>query len=155
MYEYDIKLPYESQMTISIKDWSLIGNKSLIGKTVIDLEDRFYSSCYALCGLPKKYEISGYNAWRDKLFPSQILTLMCRKWRLKLPDYGPNYLIVYTLEEKTKEYKFEINEGKSIVNKNDQFVPSLKTAEVDYRIIREELALSALNDWHNITGVLL
>ncbi|CAF0876645.1 unnamed protein product [Brachionus calyciflorus] len=155
MYEYDVKFPYESQITIAIKDWSLLGNKGLIGKTVIDLEDRFYSSCYAMCGLPKKYETSGYNAWRDKLFPTQILAQLCRKWRLNLPEYGADWLKIYKSDESVKEYKYELDNERNIVNKNNQFITSYKLPGIDYRTIREELALTALNDWHNITGTYL
>ena len=106
-FEFDVKFPFGSQLTISVKDY-LLGTKSLIGKTVIDLEDRFYSNCYASCGLPKKYEISGYNCWRDSLLPSQILTKLCKQWRLQTPDSSaPNALTMMDMNGVAKTYKIQ------------------------------------------------
>ncbi len=73
-FQFEVKFPQESQLKISIKNWNLLNGTELIGETWIDLEDRFYADCYATCGLPKKFEINGYNAWRDVLYPKQILT---------------------------------------------------------------------------------
>lgn len=107
MYEYDLKFPYESQLVIAVKDWeSIVGKKSrLIGKTRIDLEDRFYSTCYATCGIAKKYEpgheSGNYNRWRDILTPTQILNKVRQQWRLKKPEYTvDNKLKITTLDEK-------------------------------------------------------
>lgn len=107
MYEYDLKLPYESQLVVSVKDWeSLVGKKSrLIGKTTIDLENRFYSNCYATCGLAKKFEIDGYNKWRDALTPTQILNKLRKQWRLKKPEFTvDNKLKITNLDEQVLVY---------------------------------------------------
>jgi hypothetical protein len=73
-FELEVKFPNESQLKISISNAnSILGWNDLIGNTVIDLEDRFYSNSYSTCGLAKKYEITGYNTWRDILQPKQIL----------------------------------------------------------------------------------
>lgn len=107
MYEYDVKFPYESQLVVAVKDWeSLVGKKSrLIGKTTIDLEDRFYSSCYAMCGLAKSYDSDGYNRWRDLLSPKEILEKLRKKWRLKRPEYTADArLKVTTLNDKVLVY---------------------------------------------------
>lgn len=54
-FEFEAKFPNESQLTISIRDGSFMpGWNDLIGQTVIDLEDRFYSNLYGTCGLPKR-----------------------------------------------------------------------------------------------------
>lgn len=110
MYEYDLKFPYESQLVIAVKDWeSIVGKKSrLIGKTTIDLEDRFYSNCYATCGLAKKYELEGYNRWRDILTPTQILNKVRKQWRLKKPEYTTdNQLKISTLDEQTMVFSLD------------------------------------------------
>jgi hypothetical protein len=86
-FEFDIKFPYDSQLSISVKDDNLFGQSSLIGRTVIDLEDRYYSDRYATCGLSKVYEETGYNAWRDCLKPVQILLKLCQEWRIQKPIF--------------------------------------------------------------------
>ena len=110
-FEFDVRFPYESQLTVGLKDWNLLrtNNKNLIGKTTIDLEDRFYSKQYACCGLPKKYELSGYNAWRDSLTPFQILMRLCRQWRLDRPEFviskENSFVKITTINNQVKEYR--------------------------------------------------
>lgn len=52
---------------------------SLIGETKINLENRFYNSFYARCGIPFRYvinqEMPGF--WRDCITPSDILEMKC------------------------------------------------------------------------------
>ena len=57
-FEFDVKFPFGSHLTISVKDY-LLGTKSLIGKTIIDLEDRYYSNCYAV-NFIRKYFSENY-----------------------------------------------------------------------------------------------
>lgn len=107
MYEFDLKFPYESQLVIGVKDWeSIVGKKSrLIGKTTIDLEDRFYSNSYAVCGLARKFELDGYNRWRDILTPTQILNKVRKQWRLKKPEFtADNKLKITTLDDQIMIY---------------------------------------------------
>lgn len=155
MYEYDLKFPYESQITISVKDWG--GNKGLIGKTLIDLENRFYSDCFASCGLAKKYETTGYNAWRDILTPTQILNRLCKKWRLKLPEYEEFSVKILCSDNKSKEYRHETTSSsqEKIIDVNNQFNQTNPNIPInDPKAIKEELALMVLHDWHHITGVI-
>jgi hypothetical protein len=70
----------------------------MIGQTRIDLEDRYYSNCYATCGLPRKFEMNGYNAWRDALFPKQILAKYCKKFSLQAPIYDSKKVMIYDVK---------------------------------------------------------
>lgn len=151
LYEFDLKFPYESQITISIKDWSLLGNKSLIGNTTIDLENRFYSNCYANCGIPKRYDTSGYNTWRDILTPTQILSKLCKKWRINSPEYGPGYVRI-TCPSIIKEYRIERKSSSQNQIDSSGLTYNSNSAR-DPKLINEDLALTVLNDWYNITGV--
>ena len=87
MFEYDVTFPYDSQLTVSINDTSLLSGSYEIGRTNIDLENRYYSNCYALCGLQKRYETSGYNFWRDSHSPREILYKMCKQHGVQKPKY--------------------------------------------------------------------
>lgn len=170
MYEYDLKFPYESQVTISVRDYGTVSNRNLIGKTMIDLENRFYSDCYATCGIAKKYETDGYNRWRDVLTPTQILNKMLRKWRLPRPVYDDeeNTLTITPVLEKEKEnpktITFDLNDSgdesssdKNMSSKNENvfFNDSNKSSypEKSRTMIRERLALKCLNEWQEVTGV--
>lgn len=55
MFEMDLVLPMEKDLNIEVFDWDLIGGDDKIGKTVIDLENRYYSEFQAWCGLPLSY----------------------------------------------------------------------------------------------------
>ena len=109
-FEFEARFPAESQLCISIKNWNLLGagGTELIGKTTIDLEDRFYSLCYASCGLPKRFDPDGYNRWRDSILPRQLLIKMCRKFGLKKPIY----------ESGPKLFMFDLNNEKHEVEGN-------------------------------------
>ena len=129
-----MRFPYDSSLCISVKDG---GNRGgLIGETLIDLETRYYSTSYAVCGLAKKYETSGYNAWRDINKPTHILEKLRKQWRLRKPEYfeNANCLKIMKVDD-DKEYNLD-----EISFKNSKY-------------IREDLALKALHDWENITGV--
>ncbi len=63
-FEFEARFPNESQLTISLSDSGFMpGWNDLIGQTVIDLEDRFYSNLYATCGLPKKVRLLRVSSW--------------------------------------------------------------------------------------------
>lgn len=143
MYEFDLKFPYESQLVIGVKDWdALVGKKSsLIGKTTIDLEDRFYSQCYATCGLPKKYETEGYNKWRDVLSPTQILNKLRRQWRLKKPEYtSDNLLKITNLDERT--FVFSLDHSVVIVGENDDIDQNRRHDSIAAGLVDSELKKS-------------
>lgn len=55
-FEMELKFPQDSQLTVQIYDWDLVGSDELIGETRIDLENRYYSKHRATCGLAYKYE---------------------------------------------------------------------------------------------------
>ena len=150
----------------------MLNGGELVGQTVIDIEDRFYSNCYATCGLPQKYNVSGYNAWRDCLLPRQLLGKMCKKFSLQKPKYVDSKLEIYDLKgiliwefEHSEDANHYIessssseldssetdneheNEGESLVKK--------KTKPTRINKVLEQLALDALNNWEKIANVAL
>lgn len=122
-FEFEARFPSESQLTISIKNWNLLGagGTELIGRTTVDLEDRFYALSYATCGLPKRFDIDGFNRWRDSILPHQLLAKMCRKFGLKMYEYRRSggsksrpTLTMYTRDpEETFTLPFPSNKKKS------------------------------------------
>lgn len=52
-----VKFPEDSILTVRVKDWDRFTSHDVIGETVIDLENRFYSSHRGSCGLPIKYNL--------------------------------------------------------------------------------------------------
>ncbi|XP_042350086.1 fer-1-like protein 6 [Plectropomus leopardus] len=93
-FEIHAKFPQESLLTVVIYDHDMVGGDDLIGETRIDLENRFYSRHRATCGLPTEYSIDGYNAWRDCLKPSELLTKLCRENDLSDPQFRPGRITV-------------------------------------------------------------
>lgn len=159
-FEFDVKFPYDSQLTVSVKDRDLLSNKRLIGKTVIDLEDRYYSDNYATCGIAKRFELTGYNAWRDELYPTEILNRLCRIWRFAKPKYflgNDCYLEMKRLNKSDiMSYTLESDEKESDLlnsSNNQSFTFNDRSLIQNTRLIKEKLALKALNDWVNLTGV--
>jgi hypothetical protein len=54
-FEFEARFPNDALLMVSLNGGSIVpGWNDLIGQTMIDLEDRFYSNLYATCGLPKK-----------------------------------------------------------------------------------------------------
>ncbi|CAB1335532.1 unnamed protein product [Coregonus sp. 'balchen'] len=88
-FDIEATFPMDSTLTVSVYDWDLVGTDDLIGETKLDLENRYYSKHRAICGLPSKYAIHGYNVWRDPLKPTQILAKLCKEGKLDGPHYGP------------------------------------------------------------------
>jgi hypothetical protein len=150
MFEYDVKFPLESQLTIKIYDKSRIGTRTEIGCTEIDLENRFYSKCYATCGLPKSFDITGQNPWRDVYSPRQILNRMCKVYKLNPPVYDENNVLSIKSPEKILPFKYGNEETKLAENYN-KLTSFIRIKENDY--LRENFALDALNDWERITKV--
>ena len=56
-FEVEATFPMESSLNVQIYDWDLVGTDDLIGETIIDLENRYYSRHRATCGIGKKYEL--------------------------------------------------------------------------------------------------
>lgn len=69
----------------------------LIGFTEIDLEDRWYSSHMAHVGLPKEFNRVGYNAWRSKELPSEILNRLCHHNAWPDPIFYGNKIQIGTM----------------------------------------------------------
>ncbi|XP_077583821.1 fer-1-like protein 6 isoform X1 [Stigmatopora nigra] len=93
-FEMQATFPQESLLSVLIYDYDMVGGDDLIGETRIDLENRFYSRHRATCGLPTEYSLEGYNAWRDCLKPSELLTKLCRENNLDGPNFSPGRITV-------------------------------------------------------------
>uniref|UniRef100_M3ZSG9 C2 domain-containing protein n=1 Tax=Xiphophorus maculatus TaxID=8083 RepID=M3ZSG9_XIPMA len=107
-FEMQATFPQESLLSLLIYDYDLVGGDDLIGETRIDLENRFYSRHRATCGLPSEYS-GGYNAWRDCLKPSELLSKMCRDNGVDGPHFSPGRIIVadkvFTGKEPVESYE--------------------------------------------------
>lgn len=142
------------------------GGTELIGKTTLDLEDRFYSHCYATCGLPTKFELDGYNRWRDCMLPHHLLARMCKKYGLKKPNYFSGKVVVYDLDNNAHEYfsnladyEKEYNAEEKIEEENEELREGQEKKRLSFgqKIdkCQEQLALDVLNDWQKITKVFI
>ncbi|XP_078275356.1 fer-1-like protein 4 [Rhinoraja longicauda] len=89
VFEMTVAFPMETELIVSIFDHDMVGKDDLIGETKLDLENRYYSKHRAQCGLAQQYDVEGYNAWRDCLKPTQILTKLCKDLQLPDPEYRP------------------------------------------------------------------
>lgn len=78
-------------MTVQVWDYDATSADDLIGETKIDLENRFYSRHRATCGIATRYNVEGYNRWRDREKPTQILEQLCKRNNLPLPEYHGDY----------------------------------------------------------------
>ncbi|KAF2368428.1 C2 domain [Trinorchestia longiramus] len=132
-FEVEATFPQDSMLTVHILDWDLVGSDEIIGETRIDLENRFYSRHRATCGLQKRFELSGYNEWRDPMKPSQILAKLCKEGKLEPPVYGPHCIKVA---------------GKtfSVRTEDDPRTVKVKLSE-------EQLALGVLHRWEEVPKV--
>jgi len=84
----EASFPQDYMLEIQVWDFDVTTADDLIGVTQIDIENRFYSRHRAHCGIANVYSTAGYNVWRDREKPVQILELLCRKNNLPLPEYG-------------------------------------------------------------------
>uniref|UniRef100_A0A7N6B2H0 C2 domain-containing protein n=1 Tax=Anabas testudineus TaxID=64144 RepID=A0A7N6B2H0_ANATE len=125
-FEMQATFPQESLLTLLIYDFDLVGGDDLIGETRIDLENRFYSRHRATCGLPTEYSLEGYNAWRDCLKPSELLSKMCRENGLDGPHFRPGRITVAD----------KVFTGKTLFMQEDEPVESY-----------EHLSLKILHRW--------
>ncbi|XP_078796311.1 fer-1-like protein 6 isoform X2 [Oryzias latipes] len=131
-FEMQATFPQESLLSVVIYDFDLVGGDDLIGETRIDLENRFYSRHRATCGLPTEYSLEGYNAWRDSLKPSELLSKMCRENGLDAPRFSPGKISVAD----------KVFHGKTLYMHEDQPVESY-----------EHLSLKILHRWSEIPAV--
>nr|XP_005479778.1 fer-1-like protein 6 [Zonotrichia albicollis] len=132
-FEIQATFPKDSLLTVLIYDHDFIGTDDLIGETKIDLENRFYSRHRATCGLQSQYEIEGYNAWRDATKPSEILTKLCKDYRISGPFMRPG----------------EIQVGSKIFKGQTVFTEDENEEPVESY---EHLSLKVLRAWEEIPG---
>ncbi|OPJ88353.1 fer-1-like protein 6 [Patagioenas fasciata monilis] len=132
-FEIQATFPKDSLLTVLIYDHDFVGTDDLIGETKIDLENRFYSRHRATCGLQSQYEIEGYNAWRDAIKPSEILTKLCKDYRISGPFMRPGEIQVGT----------KVFKGQTVFTEaeNEEPVESY-----------EHLSLKVLRAWEEIPG---
>lgn len=88
MFEIEASFPQDYMLVIQVWDFDVTTADDFIGETRIDIENRFYSRHRAHCGIARVYNSDGYNAWRDRERPTQILELLCKKNNLPSPEYG-------------------------------------------------------------------
>lgn len=167
LFEFDLQFLYESILTVGLKDYNLLrtNNKNQIGRTKIDLEDRYYSKLYATCGIAKKYELNGYNAWRDSNLPSEILSKLCKQWRVDKPvfhmDKERSYVNIGCIDGTTKTYRLPKKKSSNQMEHLNLEVSTSSTMANnknfyrDLKLIKEQLSLAILNDWESVTGFAL
>ncbi|XP_053394701.1 otoferlin-like isoform X1 [Mercenaria mercenaria] len=133
-FEIEATFPMESLLTVQVYDWDLVGMDDLIGETKVDLENRYYSRHRATCGISKKFDVSGYNAWRDPVKPTQILSKLCKDGKVDGPHYQP---------------------GKVRVENRIFTAPieDLEDEDGQRKSMDEHLALAVLNHWQEIPKV--
>ncbi|XP_070540972.1 myoferlin-like isoform X9 [Ptychodera flava] len=108
MFEMKALIPVHKDLRIAIMDYDRLSSDDIIGETVIDLENRLLTKTRATCGLPRTYNTSGPNVWRDIQTPKQILEEYCKQNNLR----GPRYYGTNSLAVEGKMYNladFEIN----------------------------------------------
>lgn len=124
-FEFRGTFPYENLLRVKVIDYDASSKDDLIGETVIDIENRYYSKHHATCGLAKSFEREGANAWRDIFMPTFILAKVCKQSNLDPPIYELNQVRI-------ENYIFKT------------FVP------YDSQYPEEIQALSVLHRWHEI-----
>ncbi|XP_064410289.1 otoferlin-like [Latimeria chalumnae] len=134
-FQLTATFPAETLLSVSIYDWDLLSSDDLIGETLIDLENRYYSRHRATCGLPFKYNVSGYNAWRDAMKPTQILAKLCRENKIPAPDYLPKLQKVKVANCWFQNTTEQTNYWRKLI---------------DEKQINEELALVVLHSWQEV-----
>jgi hypothetical protein len=128
-YQMSGLLPRDTKIKISLYDRDTFKRDDLIGTTIIDVEDRIHTKYGGMCGLPKEYNSSGYNAWRHSQLPSAILEKICVDNELSLPQYYPTHVLLAGIEFKDE----------STISKDAN--------------VKERLALAVLNNFNRIPAV--
>lgn len=107
--EIRVDFPVDTLLSVRVKDYDRVSSHDLIGETVIDLENRFYSKHRATCGLPSSYSAGGYDSWRDVETPVFILEKLCNSHNLPLPQYYDKSVVVaskeFSIADKMKNEK--------------------------------------------------
>ncbi|XP_048510270.1 otoferlin-like [Athalia rosae] len=126
LVEFDAMFPKDYLLTIQVWDYDATSADDLIGETRIDIENRYYSRHRAHCGISRVYTVDGYNSWRDRESPVDILNYLCSKNNLPYPEY-------LDTEVKIGGKSFAFNAGID-PNKNPDY--------------KECMALNILHKWH-------
>ena len=93
-FELKGTFPHEHLLHVKVFDYDKSSKDDLIGETIIDLENRYYSKHRAACGLSLHFDKHGNNAWRDVYPPSYILNKLCKESSLPSPVYKQNQVII-------------------------------------------------------------
>lgn len=122
-------IPRDNLLKVSVYDRDTLTRSDLIGTTVIDLEDRVMTKYLASCSLMREFNSGGYNAWRNLLLPSEILSNLCVDLEMGMPQYFSDHVTLAGIDFKDT----------SKITKD----PNKK----------ERLALSVLNSFEKVPGV--
>lgn len=87
-FEMEAEFPRDHTLIAQVWDWDAMSADDLIGETEIDIENRYYSDHRGCCGISRTYSTSGYNAWRDREKPTQILESLCKRNNLPSPEFS-------------------------------------------------------------------
>ncbi|XP_039312849.1 otoferlin [Solenopsis invicta] len=139
MFEIEANFPQDYMLEIQVWDYDATTADDLIGVTRIDIENRFYSRHRAHCGLANAYSTVGYNAWRDREKPTQILELLCRRNNLPPPEYGER-------EIKIGKQSFPFHAVIEREGEVEKLVLNNQCLSTD---IEECMALSVLHHWQD------
>ncbi|XP_063229448.1 fer-1-like protein 6 isoform X2 [Bacillus rossius redtenbacheri] len=126
MFELELSLPDDYQLNITVMDRDIKWD-DLIGTTTIDIENRYYSKFRATRGISNIYKEDGYRKWRDCDKPTAILASLCEGHNIPGPVYTTDNVILGSWDGEVG-------------------------GEPD-PIKKEELALSALNQWETLPYV--
>ena len=144
-YEFEITIPHRSLLRIQIWDWDLANFNDQIGETTIDIEDRWLSSHRATCGLPKRYDSAGYNAWRDTKTPVVILNELCQTAKRNLPVFSSD---MCSLSIGETRFECDVECVEFLRRKTDDDLLYRKAHhEPAEEYLRQNTALVALHAW--------
>ncbi|KAK9306192.1 hypothetical protein QLX08_003081 [Tetragonisca angustula] len=111
LFEIEATFPQDYMMIVQVWDYDATTADDLIGETKIDLENRFYSRHRATCGISKAYNEEGYDTWRDREKPKQILEQLCKRNNLPLPEYQDHYVKIgrkkFPFDQQTEDNREE------------------------------------------------
>uniref|UniRef100_H3ANS5 C2 domain-containing protein n=1 Tax=Latimeria chalumnae TaxID=7897 RepID=H3ANS5_LATCH len=130
-FQLTATFPAETLLSVSIYDWDLLSSDDLIGETLIDLENRYYSRHRATCGLPFKYNVFQFSEMKGSMYITSLLHSLC--WLLLDPAGG-----LWQKQINTKHYTTDI------------FPSTVDYTSPDEKQINEELALVVLHSWQEV-----